>query len=420
MHLDLRLPLPLLRSQIEAALASVADAVRAGIQVKPQGDIQLSGQDGRLISLVPVRITATADLIGLGQRMLRGIKAPTLLTFDLAVEFRTRLRVQPNWQLKAESQIAYRWTKDPATSLGLKLPLKEVVKPVLERELRKIGKQVDEWVPALTGLPERIQEAWSELQRPVPLDEPLMLRLRPRKEPIPVGDIRVEGQTLRVEVQLPVRGSVGLPAAMTAIPTVPLSQPVPFADQGESKLILQLHLPWEQLQADMSGLTIEDHTLGRPLQLSWGQMDLQGEGRSFALQTRFRIKGLPMLKKRTLSGLAELDWQWGLIDESDELAIEHLQVKLREVPRWLQSIWPLLRPLLKHLMTRAVRQAVATQIQATRREVEEMVSDFLLPTGGRLQGRIRKVEILDLDAGPEGLHAKIRLSGEARVMITEI
>lgn len=420
MHLDLRLPLPLLRTQIEAALASVADAVRAGIEVKPQGEIQLSGQDGRLISLVPVRITATSELIGLGQRILGGIKAPTLLTFDLAVEFRTRLRVQPDWQLKADSQIAYRWTKDPATSLGLKLPLKEVVKPMLEQELRKIGKQVDEWVPALTGLPDRIQEAWRELQRPVPLDEPLMLRLRPRREPIPVGEIRVEGQTLRVEVQLPVRGSVGLPEALSATPEVPLSQPVPFEDQDESRLIIQADLPWEQLQEDMSGLTIEDHTLRRPLQLSWGQMSLQGEGRTFALQTRFRIKGLPMLKKRTLSGLAELSWQWGLIDDSDELAIEHLQVKLREVPQWLQSSWPVLRPLLRRLMTRALRQAVAAQIQATRREVEEMVSDFLLPTGGRLQGRIRKVEILDVDAGEKGLHAKIRLSGEARVIITEI
>jgi hypothetical protein len=420
MHLDLRLPLPLLRSQIEAALASVADAVRAGILVKPQGDIQLSGQNGRLVSLVPVRITATGNLVGIGPRVMRGLRAPTLLTFDLAVEFRTRLQVQPDWQLKAESQIAYRWTRDPATGLGLKLPLKEVVKPMLERELQKIGKQVDTWVPELTGLQHRIQEAWRELQRPLPLDEPLILRLRPRKEPIPVSEIRVEGQALRVDVQLPLGGSVG-PAEEAVSPgLVPLGDPVPYVDQSESKLILQVNLPWSQLETDMSGLTIEEHAMGRTLQLSWGQMSLQGQGPTFSLQTRFRIKGLPFMKKRILSGQAHLDWRWGLIEGSQELAIEDLEVRLREVPTWLQSSWPVLRPLFKHMMSNAVRQAVAKQIQQTRQEVEDMVADFPLPTGGRLQGRIRQLEILDLDSHDQGLHAKIRLSGEARVVITEI
>lgn len=421
MHLDLRLPLPLLRSQLETALDSVAEGVRSGIQVQPQGEMQLSGREGRLISLVPVRITANSDFLGVGKALRGNFRPAALLTFDLAVEFRTRLRVLSDWRLQAQSEVAYQWTKAPATGLGLiPLPVKDLVKPTLERELRKIGQQIDAWVPELTDLPARIQEAWSELQRPLPLDEPLHLRLRPRKEPIPVGELRVEGQVLRVEAQLPLRGTVSLPEDLQSLPFVPLGEAIALVDQAESRLILQVHLPWAQLQRDMSGLDHEDHSLKQPIYLSWGQMDLAGEGKHFSLETRFRLRGLPVLRNRILSGLAQLRWQWGIDPDSGELAVEDLQVKLREVPPWLQTIWPVLRPLLRSLMTRAVRSAIWQQIQATRQEVEAMLEDYALPTGARLQGRIQDLEILDLHGDTQGLHAKVRLSGEARVIITEI
>jgi hypothetical protein len=421
MYLDLRLPLPLLRSQIEAALNSVADAVRAGIQVRPQGEILLSGYEGRLVSLVPVRITANSEILGLGKGLLGGLKPATLLSFDLEIEFRTRLSLGADWELAAQSEIAYQWTKEPVTGLGLiQLPLKELVKPILERELRKIGKQVDTWVPELTGLPARIAEAWTELQRPLPLDEPMMMRLRPRKEPIPVSLIRVEGQSLRVEVQLPLGGIVGLPEDVLHIPMVPLSHPIPLEGQTESKLILTIHLPWTQLQQDLSGLDIEDHSTGRPIHLSWGQMNVSGQGQAFTLDTRFRIKGLPWLQKRIVSGHAQLSWRWRLDPDSERVSVDQLAVVLREAPPWLQTLWPVLRPLLRKLMTKAVVNAVNAQILQTRQEVEAMIQDYVLPTGGRLQGRIRGVEILAIDSHDLGLQAQVRLSGEAKVILTDI
>lgn len=421
MNLDLRLPLPLLRHQIEAALASVADAMRTGIEIKPQGNIELSGSNHHLVSVLPVRVTATSDVIGVSRSILPGLSLPSLLTFDLAVEFHTRLHVAEDWQLHAQSKVAYTWTRNPSTGLGLiPLPVKDIVKPILERELAKIGKQVDEWVPQLTELPRRIRDAWQELQQPISVEEPLVLRLSPRKEPIPIGDLRIEGQSMRIDVQLPLRGRVGLMETVADVPFVPLGQAIPLEEQGESKLALRIHLPWSVLERDLSGHEVTDQRGRHILRLSLGTLRVRGSGNSFTVETRFRIKGLPLLKKRTLSGLVHLYWQWVLSPETETVDIRYLWVTLKEMPPWAQSIWPILRPLFRRIMTRIVKQAINDQIRQTRDEIEAMVEDFLLPTGGRLQGNIRRLEILDLQSDDEGLNVNARLSGEARVVVTEI
>jgi len=422
MHLTLRLPLPLLRTQIEQALGEVAAGLNAGIEIQPQGEVQLHGQGDRLISHIPVRVQATADWLGLGlgKALLPGVSLPTLLRFDLAIEFETRLKVGPGWQLRAESQVSYQWIRLPSTSLGLKLPLKQLVTPLLERELKRIAQQVDTWGAAMADLPGRIAEAWTELQEPVPLDDPLVLRLLPRKEPIPVGPIQIDGKELLVSAQLPIWGRVGPSASLEGTPSVRLSPPVPFEEQGKSRLLLNICLPWPQLAADISDDEVEESIGRRVIKASWGKVKVQGEGDRFEVQARFRLRGLPLVKRRTLSGWIRMHWAWRLTPDSDQVDIEHLQVELREVPRWLKVAWGLFKPWIRRDLARGITTQIREQVVNSRQEVQELVSDYVLPAGARLRGRIRGVEILSLTSEAQGLVIQVRLKGEAQVLITEI
>lgn len=420
MDFTLRLPLYLIRAQMSATLQEAREQFKGAIKVIPQGEVALHGEGETLISTFPVRIQATADWLGLARSVLGSLTLPALVTFEAQIRFRTRLRVRPNWELQTQSAVDYQWIRNPSLNLGIKVPIKEVVAPLLQRELNRLGQQIDGWVPQLVDLKATLREAWRHTQDLVPLEDGLYLKLIPEVSPIPLGPIQLDGRELTVKAQLPLRGEVGLPGALVPTPIQSLTDPTQLDEATPTTLPLCLHLPWEQLEADLSDQSIEEELAGRKLQLSWRKVELGGEGLNLRLKTWFKVKGVPLAPRGKVAGQIELSWEWDLSPDGQEVGIKHLQARISQAPNWLRASWWLIRYWVRHDLTQGITRQIREQIRASRQEVEQLVADYALPTGAQLQGKIQKVAFEEMWGEKNGLRIGLRLSGHAHVVITEL
>lgn len=420
MDFTLRLPLSLIRVQMNATLQKAREQFKGAISVIPQGEIQLHGEGETLISTFPVRIQATADWLGLARSVLGKLTLPALVTFDAQISFRTQLQVHGNWELKTQSVVDYQWIRNPSLNLGIKVPIKEVVAPLLRRELKRLGQQIDSWVPQMVNLKVILDEAWQQTQDLVPLEDDLFLRLIPEQDPIPVGPIQLDGRDLSVKAQLPLRGEVGTVGSLVPIPRQSLTEPTQLDAETTTTLPFCLHLPWKQLESDVSDQSIEEEMAGRKLQLSWRKVELAGEGLHLRLKTWFKVQGVPFAPYRRAAGQIELSWEWDLSPDGQAVGIKHLKAHISQAPNWLSASWWLIRYWVRKDLTEGITKQIQEQIRASRQEVEQLVADYALPTGAQLQGKIQKVAFEEMWGEKENLRIGLRLSGYANMVITEL
>ncbi len=420
MDFTLKLPLSLVKQQILASLAEVKDQFRGAIQVIPQGEVDLHGHGSELIGEFPVKIQANGDWLGLTRNVFSGITLPALVKFEVLIQFRTELKILLDWNLQTRSHVSFSWLQSPSLNLGLKLPLKEVIRPMLERELEKLGKDMDKWIPKAADLRASVEEGWRHTQDIIPLEDNLNLKLIPELQPVPISPIRIEGPDLSVSAQIPLRGEVGPPGFYLPKAPQPLTDPIELIPDLPSTLPVNLHLSWESLEHEISDQSIEEHIAGTELDISWRQVSLSGEGKHVEVSTWFRVTGSRFWVKRGLSGKIVLSWEWDLHPGDEQINIKHLQARITQAPAWLRASWALVRYWVKKDLTRGLSDMIEEQIRASRKEVEEQIAAYALPTGATLNGRIHKIMFQEIYAEERGLCISLSLQGRAQMTLTSL
>ncbi|MEL6348298.1 MAG: DUF4403 family protein, partial [Myxococcota bacterium] len=244
------------------------------LTVRRRGALTMQPAGRKLRILVPLAFDARAVNARRAERGKAG--KGTQATGAMMMKIDLALSITPKWQMRSEATVRYDWIDKPRVKVG---PFNvNITKPVdaqLQKQLPEIAQQIEARVAEQDRLPEKIKQAWADLNTPRPLPVPdTWLVIHPST--LFVSDIAVSAKTIDLRAGLlgTVRTQTGEPPASSP-PPLPDRQPAPVVQNGFN-LNVDLALDWATLTAEATK-AVQDRSW--PLEIAGttaGTMSLTG------------------------------------------------------------------------------------------------------------------------------------------------
>ncbi|MGA0556852.1 DUF4403 family protein [Larkinella sp. VNQ87] len=132
------------------------------IKVWKQAPIRVTAQDSLFYFQVPLKIWAKAGLKVLGFTQFQETD------FELVIKFATRFSVERDWTAHTQTTAqGYDWVRKPALKIaGLEIPVTGIVGRLIDKNLGKVTKALDEQVQKQIDLRTPVLKAWNLIRQP--------------------------------------------------------------------------------------------------------------------------------------------------------------------------------------------------------------------------------------------------------------
>ena len=419
MYLRFQIPLSLIKEQVKLTLQELRSGTKGAVKLLPAPEWGLHGEENKLVCQVPVEVHARADWLELARTVLLGGSLPPLIRFRIKVIVKIQLLILGNWELKARPVVSYSWVEEPALSLGFKLPLRELVEPLLDREMQKLADNLTHWIPATVQLFDNMTQAWRETQEPRIIDSPLWLRILSKDKAIAISEIQIDGAHIFVNAAIPLKGMVSDSQNFWKdLPKQDLRAPTPLTQEPKRELPLLLFFSWSQLEDELGHQDLRASIAGRLIKVSWRKVKLRGSGTQFTLHGWFKSEGLPLVPKGRATAEVDMTWQWRIDGEGRKLLVEELQVEPLALPWWLSLAWRWLKKIAHRHIQQAIIQAIHQLVIDAHAQTQAELSQYPLQNGLILEGKIDRWQFKAIEGQEGGLLVDMNLIGEAKIKVS--
>lgn len=136
-------------------------------KVWKRAPIHVTAQDSLFHFQVPLRIWAKAGVKVLGFTQYQETE------FELNIKFATRFTIDKNWSANTQTTSeGYDWVKKPALKIiGLEIPVTSIVGRLINKNLEKVTKALDEQVQKQIDLRTPVLKAWNLVRQPYLISE---------------------------------------------------------------------------------------------------------------------------------------------------------------------------------------------------------------------------------------------------------
>jgi hypothetical protein len=170
--------------------------------VKRTGPIQL-GAKGEFVQVrVPLHIYVKGRVRSTLGGLFSQQNAPQLQQdahFDVLVTLSSKLEVLPDWSVRTQSQISFKWTNRPYLEIGVvKIPIGGLIEKVVEQQLALIGKTFDQEAKKQLQFKKQLQTYWDQLYEPIVLPGPVSATLLMRPDSVYLSPLTPDVDALRL------------------------------------------------------------------------------------------------------------------------------------------------------------------------------------------------------------------------------
>lgn len=417
---DARLPRMLLsRSDV-----TVAPGVKAEVEVRRDGEVTASADDGALHLRVPVAADIEARWTPRGWLGAPpwGDKRVLRLHPTFTIDAQLRLGVDAEWNLETETEATLRWEEDPVVPLGpLQVPLSSLVGDAVREQFEATMRSIDERIATRVPMRRLLGEAWASAFRVLPIGPGGRRWLVMRPAGLYLGDVNVRDGGVFVDAGI--RGVFRV--VVGEEPKGPTPEPLPERSDKPVRSGLALEVPVRvtfealnrELDARVEGQTIELRLreASPPVRLTIESLDLYASGTQVAVALEFAAdipyQPFDVAGRIYLLGTPSLDV------ERDELRISDLSYDARTNVILLDiAEWMLHAEILRRLEERLILP-FSDRISGYRSEVNDLIGDYALSESFRLHGRIDEIKVTALTVTDASIIALAVLRGEAALEV---
>jgi len=346
--------------------------------VKRTGDISMSALNQYFQFTIPLEIWVEGRVRSSLGGLFSPQQAPQLTkaaTFKIEVKLSSKLEPQPDWSVKTNSVVNFKWTESPVLDFGLvKLPIGGLIEKTVAGQMNKLGSQIDAEAKKYLQFKPLLEKYWKEIQQPIRVQGsfPAVLYILP--ESLSLGPIQ------------PGPGSVSLQAGVTAkvvlttdtLLSKPPFKPMPslkLATLAEPKvnLMLTASLSYAQLsklaQENIGGQTFTFE--GGKHKITLEQIEISGLGTT--LLAKVRIKGSAkagLLGKKKLDGTYYFTGTPYYDKEKQEIRIQNFDFDVKSKDLLLKSAEWLFKSNFKKQVETQLRYPLAKELTQLRKTAE--------------------------------------------------
>ncbi|MEO1448842.1 MAG: DUF4403 family protein [Bacteroidota bacterium] len=406
------------QQQLETQGLPGASGSLARIEIQPTGAIQFFGQEGRLESRLPLKISAGLPAL---RSLIPGIPGGVMrlgaVEMQLMVEMSTTLQLDSQLSLKGHTRATYTWINPPRLGLAmLKVPVDSLLAPTLQRELDKVATEIDQKMIGRLPVKTYLQSAWEALFTEYYLEEsplPFFLHIHPSSSNIPRTALYIEAKGLALDFALSIHPKFSLSSTSAPDLIPPLPAVAETSDSlPQKEITTEAKLGWEEL---IPWLKAQDWPLVHPLQ-SLTVLDIlptpvQPEELALGIQLDVQWRVGPI--KRRMQGILRTKLVAGVRD-----GLAHLYLKGphkwegRRLDRWLvgrlsSRRWQQLSQNLHDVLLDMQANWIAEIQQIAQKGVQEQ--------GFQLSGKIETVQLQQIAFEPDQIALILLTNGTAQI-----
>ncbi|MGV3589411.1 MAG: DUF4403 family protein [Adhaeribacter sp.] len=145
------------------------------VTVVKSGNLAMQANGNKIYLTMPLRVAATGRWRWEACKVCPRLEKTESTTFDLIVKNESQLTLTPDYQVKSTSTSDFEWgSTKPVLTLGpLKIGLARFIEPSLRAQMQTLAGQLDREVQNRIKIKDYVQQAWNQVQQPIPLNKEL-------------------------------------------------------------------------------------------------------------------------------------------------------------------------------------------------------------------------------------------------------
>jgi len=391
------------------------------IKVTKLSPFKVATENGKLAVVAPLRIWirgrylqdlgfTTADL----QRELQ---------FDINARFTSALDVTSDWKLKTSSEGAYEWLERPALDFGpVKIPVSLFADGPLKSQLNALAKMFDKEVSKNTMLYDLARDAFSEMLKPVLIDEAnqTWLSIQPKellstKPTLANGNIQFQ-----LGLQSLIKVSTGPKPQITnsVLPKLKIASSLP-PDFG---IFVEALVDYSTIKKSLT-----NQYVGQPLkfedgkyQVDFTSFDIFPKGDKVILSTTMTARKLKGLIKKRIAGNLVFEAIPRYDPATKEAYLEQVEFEFATSDALTRSADWLLHKRLTKAIESSSRYSLANDLTNTKKQLQDQFTNYRMNDQVLINAVLSGVEPQMISATPEGLMVRVKMTGTVKAIVDRL
>lgn len=392
--------------------------------VKKTGDIRMAALNQYFQFIVPLEIWVEGRVKSSLGGLFSPQQAPQLTksaVFKLEVTLSSKLEPQPDWSVKTQSVVNFKWTESPVLDFGLvKLPIGGLIEKTVAGQLHKLGSQIDTEAKKYLQFKPLLEKYWKELQQPIRISGsfPAVLYILP--EGLSLGPIQPgpAAVTLQAGIQAKVVMTTDTLLSRPPMRPMPALQKAALTDP-DVNLMLTASLSYQQLsrlaQQNIGGQTFAFD--GGKHKIKLEEIAISGLGTT--MLAKVKLKGSA---KAGLFGKKKIDGTYYFTGtpyydkEKQEIRIKDFDFDVKSRDLLLKSAEWLFKSNFKKQVEAQLRYPLATELSQLKKTAESALNKPFSPELA-LNGKITKLEPTELRLEAKQLVIYVQTTGSLSVSL---
>ena len=388
------------------------------VRVTKAGAFQIIGYGDSLMITAPVHIWAK------GRYVPGGITALTVekdISLKPIVTLSTRMKIRTDWGLETKTTPHIAWQESPVLEVGpLKIPIRRVLDAVLERQLNRIGSEVDKAIADQLELRKEIESAWKTVQMPMELDKERGAYLVLTPSALAVQPFRADGRAMHTGAVMQTKARIV--TGLTAPPVVASPTPLPKASSklGDAKgfqVVFSVAIPYPQLAKEMQQAFADEPfdfpDVSRRLLIDTWSFSPRGERIQVGLDFRvlkLNKSGKVLEGKKPWKGHVFLTAKPVIDMATKTMSFSDIQFELKSKNALLGAAAWMLNGRLEKAMA-AEKFEFGSYLIEYKKMADQMLQGYPIGGGLEVRGNLKQLDILEALPTQEGLIIYIKSIG---------
>ena len=172
------------------------------IKVNKAGLLKIQADNNKIYLTLPLHILAVGRWQWAPCKVCPKLQKTESTEFDLEVKSESELSFTEDYQVKSVSTSNFSWgNTKPVLTLGpLKIGLARFIEPALRRQMQTLSGQLDREIQNRIQIKNYVQQAWLQVQKPIPLNKELDAWLTVMPQAIRVSPITARNGELTMQL----------------------------------------------------------------------------------------------------------------------------------------------------------------------------------------------------------------------------
>ncbi|MEM6397002.1 MAG: DUF4403 family protein [Bacteroidota bacterium] len=375
---------------------------RMHVELQKHGSVHLKFAQDRIISRIPLRAALAYDL---GLTKVEG-------SGKINLEFETTYHIQPDWQLKTNTDlITHQWVDRPRIQVAaLDVPISGLIDFLIEETEKRVEETIDQLANKQLDLQNQIFTIWRKLHSPLPLDKQKTVIAVVKPTCLSLSRLIESNGVLKSTILLKGEPEIHLGQSNEKYDIKSLTAfGYKDLDYTQSNVEIDIHLPFNRLE-----VIAHNNLIGKPLKLGDRQIHIE----DVKLNQINGLLHIYLKSAGSFDGEVYIKGRLNIDQDRNRIRIEQLDVDVNTKNILHKAAAWMFANKIKNKIHEGLNEQLSQALLKTKDKLQADLNGLRILEGIELRTQIDSLELIELDTLEDKILATTNITAKLAVMTT--